>query len=249
MKSEQIIKVIIPARDEAASIALVVQGFLALRNELGGCLVDEVIVSDNGSKDNTAILAQQAGARVVGEPVAGYGRACLAAIAELGVCDWVLFCDGDNAFDTDQALELLQAGKQADLVIGSRVLGRREAGALTPPQIFGNHLAAFLVSLFWGVQMTDLGPYRLIRKEALDYLRMQDKTFGWTVEMQIKAIQCGLVTQEVPVNTRRRLGYSKISGTLRGTVGAAIGILGMIAKLWWQQEKTRADYQRVNKDA
>ncbi len=249
MRMKQIIKVIIPARDEAASIALVVEGFLALRDESGAVLIDQVIVSDNGSKDNTAALARQAGAHVVSEPIAGYGRACLTAMAELGVCDWVLFCDGDNAFETGQAIELLKASKQADLVIGSRVLGRREAGALTPPQIFGNHLAAFLISLFWGVQMTDLGPYRLIRKEALDYLRMQDEAFGWTVEMQIKAIQCGLVTHEVAVNTRCRLGYSKISGTLKGTVGAAIGIFGMIAKLWWQEEKTRANYQRANKDA
>ena len=148
----------------------------------------------------------------------------------------MLFTDGDGSFEAAQALRLLDAiAGGADLAIGSRVLGRREAGALSAPQIAGNRVAGRLIRLLWGAAVTDLGPYRAIRAEALGRLDMRDRTYGWTVEMQVKAIQHGLRVVEVPVDAlRRRFGRSKVGGTVRGVVGASIGILSMIARLRWR---------------
>lgn len=224
---------VIPARDEQDNIAAVVQDLRALHNRSGGALVDDIVVCDNGSADATAQRARAAGARVVCEPTPGYGIACLTAIAALDDVDAVLFVDGDQAFDVRQATRLLEKiGDGVDLVIGSRVLGRMEPGALSPAQIIGNRVAGVLISLLWGQRVTDLGPFRVIRRAALAALDMQDETYGWTVEMQIKAIQQKMHVAEVAVDSRRRThGKSKVGGTVKGVVGASIGILAMILKL------------------
>lgn len=234
--------VVIPALNEAQSVGLVVGDLLALRNEDETRIVDEVVVCDNGSTDATAERAAEAGARVVQETQPGYGRACLAAIRALAPSDIVLFTDADHAFHAAQGVGLLNGiSTGADLAIGSRTLGEQDRGALTRSQKAGNWVATTLIRLLWGQRVTDLGPYRAIRGTALADLDMRDTAFGWTVEMQVKAIQQGLTTVEVPVDTRERIGQSKISGTLRGAIGAGCGILGMIAKLrWQQQQRTRS---------
>ena len=230
--------VAIPALNEEQSIGRVVDDLRRLRNPEDSSVVDDIVVCDNGSSDATADRAVEAGARVVEENYRGYGSACLAAIARLQPTDVVLFTDADHAFHAGQATRLLDAiVAGADLVIGSRALGRRESGALTVSQLMGNRLATFLIRWLWGQPVTDLGPYRAIRTRALSALGMRDKTFGWTVEMQVKAIQHGFQVVEVPVDTRARIGVSKISGTVRGVLGAGFGILSMIAKLRWHQTK------------
>ena len=234
------IGVVIPALDEEGAIGAVVGDLLALRTPADERVVDDVVVCDNGSTDQTARRAAAAGARVVREDRRGYGSACLAALAELHAVDAVLFTDGDHAFHADEAPRLLDAlADGADLAIGSRTLGRREHGALTRSQTFGNAVAAVLIRLLFGERVTDLGPYRAIRAPALARLGMADPAFGWTVEMQVKAIRAGLTTVEVPVDTRARIGDSKISGTLRGAVGAGVGILGTIARLRWRTPLVR----------
>lgn len=238
MHGELTVGVAIPALNEEQSIGLVVRDLLALRNADKSPVVDDVVVCDNGSVDSTTACAAAAGARVVREPRAGYGSACLAAIRALKPTDVVLFTDGDYAFHASQATRLLGSiADGADLVIGSRTLGRRDPGALTRGQSVGNRIATTLIRWLWRHPMTDLGPYRAIRANALSRLDMADRAFGWTVEMQVKAIQCGLRIAEVPVDTRARIGESKISGTLRGAVGAGFGILAMIARLRWQQRR------------
>lgn len=243
MIHKQHVSVVIPALNEEQAIGKVVAELVALRNEQEQPLIDAIVVCDNGSSDNTAAVARHAGAQVVYQAEPGYGIACQTAIAALPVTDIVLFVDGDHSCVAAQAKPLLEdAVRGADLVIGSRTLGHIEPGALTPPQQFGNWLAARLIHLFWGTRVTDLGPYRAIRYGALQRLRMVDRRFGWTVEMQIKAIQLGLTTTEVAVDSTRRIGQSKISGTVRGVIGAAHGILGTIAKLRWQQWREKARY-------
>ena len=224
---------VIPACNEEDNIGAVVGALLDLRTDAGSRVVDDVVVCDNGSTDATARRAHVAGARVVVEETAGYGRACLTAIAAFDPVDVILFVDGDQSFEIRQALDLLVAIVDgADLAIGSRVLGRMEPGALSVPQIAGNRVAGLLIRLLWGQVVTDLGPFRAIRADALRRLDMRDTAYGWTVEMQVKAIQLNLRIVEVPVNTlRRRFGISKVGGTLKGVVGASIGILGMIARL------------------
>ena len=228
--------VVVPARDEERNIGPVVADLLALRDERGAGVIDDYVVCENGSTNSTAARAREAGARVVRQNAPGYGIACLTALAALRPVDVVLFTDGDGSFEAAQALRLLDAiAGGADLAIGSRVLGRREAGALSAPQIAGNRVAGRLIRLLWGAAVTDLGPYRAIRAEALGRLDMRDRTYGWTVEMQVKAIQHGLRVVEVPVDAlRRRFGRSKVGGTVRGVVGASIGILSMIARLRWR---------------
>ena len=229
--------VVVPARDEERNIGPVVADLLALRDARGARMVDDFVVCDNGSTDGTAARAREAGARVVREDAPGYGVACLTALAALRPVDVVLFTDGDGSFAAEQGLRLLDAiAGGADLAIGSRTLGRREPGALSAPQIAGNRVAALLIRLLWGAVVTDLGPYRAIRTEALRRLDMRDRTYGWTVEMQIKAVQHRLRVDEVPVDAlRRRFGRSKVGGTVRGVVGASVGILSMIARLRWRQ--------------
>ncbi len=225
--------VVVPARDEEQNIGPVVADLLALCDDRGARVIDDFVVCDNGSKDATAIRAREAGARTVRQDTPGYGLACLTALAALRPVDIVLFTDGDRSFKAVQGLGLLEAvAGGADLAIGSRVLGRKEPGALSLPQRAGNRVASLLIRLLWGVAVTDLGPYRAIRAEALQRLDMQDRAYGWTVEMQVKAIQHGLRVVEVPADAlRRRFGRSKVGGTLRGVVGAGVGILSMIARL------------------
>lgn len=218
------IRLIIPACDEEASIAAVVRAAPAF--------IREVIVVDNASRDRTGECARAAGARVVEEPRRGYGRACKAGIAAAGTCDIILFMDGDGADAPEDASLLLApiADGEADLVIGSRILGRVEPGALTPAQIIGNRLACFLMRLFWGGRFTDLGPFRAVTREALERLQMDDNAFGWTVEMQARALKFGLSCAERPVAYRRRIGRSKISGTIRGVAMAGAAILYVLLR-------------------
>jgi glycosyltransferase involved in cell wall biosynthesis len=232
---------VIPALDEQAVIGTVVRDLRALRGDHGGPLLDEVIVCDNGSTDRTAVEAVLAGARVVSEPRRGYGSACLAALAVAKETDAILFVDGDGSVVASQAVHLLEALVDgAALVIGSRTLGWVEAGAMTWPQRIGNRLVASLIGLIWQSRVTDLGPFRAIRASALDSLNMEDRAYGWTVEMQVKALQRGLPIREVPVDCRVRVGKSKVSGTLRGVFGAALGMLGMVARLWWWECRREA---------
>ena len=192
-----------------------------------------VVVVDNGSQDATARRARDAGARVVSEPRAGYGRACLAGLAHLArdPPEIVVFADADRSDDPADLAALVApiAAGDADLVIGSRRLGQRagrvEPGALLPQARWGNALACALMRLRWGARFTDLGPFRAARWDALERLGMADPTFGWTVEMQVRALRAGLAWAEVPVAYRRRVGRSKISGTVNGTVRAGAKIL------------------------
>ena len=232
----QRIGIVIPARNEESAIGLVVSELRALCNASGHSLVDEIVVADNGSQDNTAKIAKDAGAQVVYQPVAGYGHACVKAIAALDDIDIVVFIDGDHAFFAkDLPLLLAPLAQGTDFVFGTRTLGRAETGALTPQQKWGNRLAVYLIRWLWEYQYTDLGPFRAMRREHFNTLDMCELTYGWTVEMQIKALQAGLHVCEVPVNTRVRIGQSKVSGTLKGSIGAGVGILSTIAKLWWRQ--------------
>lgn len=232
---------VIPALDEEQALPLVL-------SELPEGLLDRVVVVDNGSRDRTAAVAREGGAEVVTEPRKGYGQACLAGIARLTTAgegverasaplaggDVVAFCDADRSdFPADLAavLQPILAG-DADFVIGSRVLGGADMAALLPQAWFGNRLACGLMRLFFGARYTDLGPMRAVRLDALEHLDMRDRDFGWTVEMQLKAHSAGLVTVEVPVRYRPRVGRSKITGTVVGTVGAGVKILGWI--LTWR---------------
>jgi glycosyltransferase involved in cell wall biosynthesis len=216
------VDVIIPARDEEESIARAV-------SSLDPAAVARVIVVDNGSRDGTAEVARRAGAMVVSEPRSGYGAACLAGLAYLRSRppEVVAFVDADLSDDPAQLPELLTPIREgrADLVIGSRTLGEREAGSLTPVQEFGNRLATAMLRALFGARFTDLGPFRAIRWDALERLRMRDRGYGWTVEMQARAARAGLRCAEIPVRHRvRRAGRSKVAGTLRGMLGAGLGI-------------------------
>lgn len=217
---------IIPALNEASTIAAVVAAFPSQ-------MVERVIVVDNGSIDETAQVAQAAGARVIHEPRRGYGFACHAGARAAGDASILVFLDGDGADDPREIPRLLApilAG-EADLVIGSRARGEREPGALLPHARFGNWLAACLMRRLYGLQITDLGPFRAIRRPVLDTLDMREMTYGWPTEMLVKAARQGYRVVEVPVSYRRRAGgKSKISGTLRGTVMAAYHILGTTLK-------------------
>lgn len=227
-----VIDVIIPAYNEEASIGLVV-------NELPRSAVREIIVCNNNSKDNTARVARAAGATVVDEPRAGYGSACLRGMAHIAARpagewpDVVVFIDGDHSDYPEQLPDLVAPilEQEMDLVIGSRALGDLEPGSMQPQQIFGNWLATTLIKLFYGYEFTDLGPFRAIRYSALRDLGMRDPDFGWTVEMQVRAAKAGLRCTEVPVRYRRRIGVSKISGTVRGTLLAGHKILWTIFKM------------------
>ena len=223
---------ILPALNEQQAIAVVLDALNALKNSEGQPIVDQIIVCDNGSTDNTAAVAVKHGARVVYQAQKGYGIACLTALKELTECDIVLFVDADDSCCVPQALRLLQGICAGDeLAIGSRTQGKIDTGALTLPQRFGNALATWLIRQLWQQQITDLGPFRAVDYAALKRLNMQDQTFGWTVEMQVKAIQQGMRIGEYPVDSKKRIGVSKISGTLRGVIGAGVGIIGTIIKL------------------
>jgi len=226
------VSAVIPALNEEDAIAKVVMDLFQLTTGPNRFVIDSVVVCDNGSSDNTAMKAISAGAKVVRQETPGYGIACLTAIQHLPPSDIVLFIDGDDACFVEQSIRLLEGIVQGDdLAIGSRSLGRSESGALTAPQQFGNWLAGWLIQYFWGQPVSDLGPFRAIRQQALQRLDMQDRTFGWTVEMQVKALMNNLQMNEYPVDSKVRIGESKISGTVMGSIKAGIGILSMIAKL------------------
>ena len=219
--------VIIPAFNEENSVGRVVR-------EIPVGLVREVIVVNNNSNDQTAVAAARAGATVLNEPIPGYGRACLRGIAYARTLqpkpDIVVFLDADYSDFPAEMPQLIApiVERDVDLVIGSRALGNRQRGSMTPQQLFGNWLATRLLRRLYGVHYTDLGPFRAIRFDALLALDMQDTTYGWTVEMQLKAAKLGFLATEVPVSYRRRIGHSKISGTVRGTVLAGYKIITTI---------------------
>ena len=231
------VAVIIPAFNEARAIGKVIGNIPGF--------VDTIIVADNNSTDDTGAIAAGLGATVVHEPDPGYGAACLKGIAAARGHDIMVFMDGDYADRGEEMHRLVEpiALGQADMVIGSRTLGTAERGALTPQQRWGNWLACVLIRLFWGVRYTDLGPYRAISASALEAISMQDRAFGWTVEMQLKAILFNLRTTEVPVSYHKRIGVSKISGTVRGTILAGRAILGAIFQTamghYWARLKRR----------
>jgi glycosyltransferase involved in cell wall biosynthesis len=233
------VSAIVPARNEALCIGSVVRGLLRLRSACGLPLIFEVVVADNGSSDTTAEVALAAGARVLHVPQPGYGNACWHA-AQASRGDVLLFVDGDGAADPQDASVLLAAlDRGADLVIGVRQ--RPEPGAMSAAQRFGNALACTLMRWLWRMPVSDLGPYRAIRRDAFDALDLHDRSFGWTVEMQVRAFVLAQRVVERPVAWHARAaGVSKISGTLRGVFGAGIGILGMIARLWWHERQRAA---------
>lgn len=218
------VSLIIPALNEAENIG-------PLLSQVDTDLVDQIIVVDNGSTDGTGSVAAAGGATVVHEARRGYGSACLKAIHAAPAADVLVFMDGDGSDDPREIERLLTSLVQGevDLVIGSRVRGEAERGALTAVQIFGNALTCWLVRWFWGTRYTDLGPFRAIRRAALERLVMSDPDFGWTVEMQVKAAQQRLVVAEVPVSYRRRRGgRSKVSGTVTGSFQAGRRILAYV---------------------
>lgn len=223
------IKVVIPANNEEQSIGLVVR-------DIPKDLVSEVVVVNNASTDNTVSVAKAAGATVLDEPVPGYGRACLKGISYLSEPgkqpDILVFMDGDYSDYPEELKDVIAPilNDDVDMVIGSRALGKRENGSMTFPQVFGNWLATNLIRLFYGVRFTDLGPFRAIKFDKLLEMNMVDTTYGWTVEMQVKAARHKFKTAEVPVNYKRRIGVSKVSGTIKGTILAGYKIIWTIFK-------------------
>jgi len=230
MNNPPIIDVIIPAYNEEKSIPKVIAEIPSL--------VRHIVVANNNSTDNTSKVAEKAGAKVVFEPQKGYGKACLTGM------DWIkrqtiqpdiiVFIDGDYSDYPKEMLDLVQPilDGTADMVIGSRALGEREAGSMTFPQVFGNWLATTMMNYMQGAKFSDLGPFRAISWAKLLDLNMVDQNFGWTIEMQIKAHQKGLRYIEVPVNYRKRIGVSKVSGTVKGVIGAGYKIIYTIFKYW-----------------
>ncbi len=224
----QIIKVIIPAYNEQDSIANVINDVPTI--------VDEIIVVSNNSTDNTELNAKNAGATVLKESRRGYGYACLKGmnyIANQAIKPTILvFLDGDYSDYPEQLTEIIAPiiNENIDFVIGTRIKQLREKGAMTPQQVFGNWLATFLMKLFFKAKFTDLGPFRAIKYEKLLKLNMEDKTYGWTVEMQLKSIKQQLTYKEIKVKYRNRIGISKVSGTVKGTIFAGVKILGWIFK-------------------
>ncbi len=223
-----IIKVIIPAYNEQDSIANVINDIPKI--------VTEVIVVSNNSTDHTEINAKNAGATVLKEPRRGYGYACLKGMdyisKQVKKPEILVFLDGDYSDYPEQLTEIIAPiiNEQLDFVIGSRVKILRESGSMTPQQVFGNWLATFLMKLFFNAKFTDLGPFRAIKYEKLLTLKMQDKTYGWTVEMQLKVLKQKLTYIEIPVKYRNRIGVSKVSGTIKGSIFAGMKILGWIFK-------------------
>lgn len=225
-----IIDVIIPVYNEADSISKVIA-------EIPAQLVRHIIVCNNGSTDDTADIALKAGAKVLHQPIKGYGNACLKGMEYVSTLeilpDIIVFIDGDYSDYPEEMPLLIEPilKNEVDMVIGSRALGSMESGAMMPQQIFGNWLATTLIKFIYNYDFTDLGPFRSIRYDKLMSMEMTDKTFGWTVEMQVKAAKMNMKTMEVPVRYRKRIGKSKVSGTVKGTILAGHKILWTIFKL------------------
>jgi glycosyltransferase involved in cell wall biosynthesis len=222
------IKVIIPAFNEADSIAHVIKELPKI--------VSEVIVVNNNSTDNTVINAEAAGATVLTETRKGYGYACLKGLdyvaAKSKQPDIIVFIDGDYSDYPEELTKVIAPilENDIDFVVGARNKNLREEGSMTPQQVFGNWLATFLMKLFFGAKFTDLGPFRAIKYKKIKELGMEDKTYGWTVEMQLKVLKKKMTYTEVPVRYKRRIGVSKVSGTVKGSIFAGIKILGWIFK-------------------
>lgn len=224
------ITVIIPALDEEAAIGAVVR-------EIRRDLVKEIVVVDNGSADRTAEVARAAGARVIHEPMRGYGAACLAGAGAAQDADILVFLDGDRSDDPREMPVVLRPilDDQADLVVGSRTTGVTEKGALTSQQRFGNLLVIGLVRLLYGLTLTDIGPFRAIRAPVLRDLGMEHKTYGWPVEMIVKAAKKGYRVVNVPVSCRKRIGRSKVAGTLKGSFLAGYHLLTTTMRYAWRR--------------
>ena len=228
LKTNPDIRVIIPAFNEAESIAAVI-------NEIPKS-VSQIIVVNNNSTDNTIINAEKAGATVLTENRKGYGYACLKGInfitKQSKLPDIIVFIDGDYSDYPEELNKIVEPilKDNIDFVIGARVKRLREEGSMTPQQVFGNWLATFLMKLFFGATFTDLGPFRAIKYDKLLELQMEDKTYGWTVEMQLKALKKKLSYAEVPVHYKKRIGISKVSGTVKGSIFAGVKILAWIFK-------------------
>lgn len=225
-----IVDVIIPVYNEEDSIGKVI-------SEIPDTIVRNVVVCNNGSIDRTATVAEAHGAIVVHQPEKGYGNACLKGMEYISnqevKPDIIVFLDGDYSDFPGEMVDLIKpiVTENVDLVIGSRALGEMQSGAMMPQQIFGNWLATTLIRIIYGYEFTDLGPFRAIKYPVLMDMQMEDKTFGWTVEMQVKAAKMKLKTAEVAVRYRKRIGKSKVSGTIKGTILAGHKILWTIFKL------------------
>lgn len=228
MKIPYVIRVIIPAYNEEASLPLVIKDIPAI--------VNEIIVVNNNSSDATAQVAAQAGATVLTEQRPGYGFACLKGLEYVAALtsqtDIIVFLDGDYSDYPEQLIDIINPiiTKDIDFVIGSRVARFRESGSMTIPQIFGNWLATSLMKLLFKSRFTDLGPFRAIKYKKLLELDMQDQTYGWTVEMQLKVLRKKFTYEEFPVKYRNRIGVSKVSGTIKGAIFAGVKILTWIFK-------------------
>lgn len=220
--------VVIPAYNEANSIALVIKEIPTI--------VSQTIVVNNASTDATQKVAENAGATVLTESKMGYGHACLRGLAYVAkqeiLPDIIVFLDGDYSDYPEQLTQIVAPiiNQDYDMVIGARVKEQREKGSMTPQQVFGNSLACWLMKLLFKANYTDLGPFRAIKYKSLLSLNMQDTTYGWTVEMQLKALRKGLKYKEVSVKYKKRIGVSKVSGTLKGTIFAGVKILSWIFK-------------------
>ena len=226
------VTVIIPALNESGNIRQLV-------HDVQATVPAEVIVVDNGSTDSTAQEAHQAGAKVVSEPRRGYGYACAAGVAESQDADVLVFLDGDHSFAPSDLPSLLAPidDRRVDMVLGSRALGHIAPGAMPPHQRFGNWLVSRLMNVLYGLSITDLGPYRAIRRQLLMELDMREMTYGWPTEMIVKAAHRKARIAEVPVSyLSRRFGHSKVSGTLRGTILATWFILGVTLRYAWKTE-------------
>ncbi len=223
-----IIDIIIPAYNEQDSVGLVI-------GDIPKHLVREIIVVNNASNDQTSAMAEKAGATVLSQAEKGYGAACLKGMEHVrnkkNAPDVIVFLDADYSDHPEEMPLLLEEiEKGSDLVIGSRALGNREKGSMTPQQVFGNWLATTLMKWIYGITFSDLGPFRAIRWTSLESIDMRDRNWGWTVEMQLKAAKNNLKCSEVPVSYRKRIGVSKVSGTLKGSVMAGYKILYTIFK-------------------
>ncbi|MBI5194717.1 MAG: glycosyltransferase family 2 protein [Nitrospirae bacterium] len=229
MLSGKKIVVIIPALNEEKALPLVIA-------EIPKDIVDAIIVVDNGSSDRTFLVAQECGASVIKEERRGYGNACLKGIEYAGQKrpDIIVFLDGDHSDYPEEVTSLIRPiiKDGYDLVLGSRSKGEREKGSMTPQSFYGNKFGTLLIKILFGFSYTDFGPFRAIRFDKLIDLNMQDTTYGWTVEMQIKAVKKSYKIKEMPVRYRVRVGKSKVSGTLKGTVMASYKILLTIFKYW-----------------